>query len=507
VRRLSVVDQKKPLFQRQETGVILVALCAPAKPSMQTMKRSFLVALLGAFLTLPFQSLLARMPTQVDNDGARSYWQFLFLLEKTSSPGQREFIFHPFYSSYSNDEKAYSYSTILYPIFYSHGTNYWRKWTLLYFITGDDFYHEDTQEDTDLFLSPLFNWGRGDNEREHYFSLFPIAGSIHNKLSWSEIHYILFPIYSGWSYKDYSAHAILWPLIMWGSSPTRSDLRILPFYSSKIHEGKYERRAALWPFIQWGHEDLDKKDPRGYFFFFPLFGRKWSESGEQKAYTALWPLFSWGWDDNPKRNAFDLNILWFLFQYGYNDDPVVRKRIFFPFYGYYRFEHFEGTFITPLFTQLKTHSIVAETNYNILIFAPTVWVSDRYYRQERESESYFKIWPLFQYVTDSRGNSGFRTLTLWPFRSDEFERLWGPLYSLFEYQKFENGDRYFATMFRIYSQYWNEKEFHLFFLGFEYHRTELYWSFEFLGGLLGMRRDTPQAGEPYSTMKILWQDI
>ena len=90
-----------------------------------------------ATLTLP-GTLNARMPTRVEDQTPREYWQFLFLYESTSAPGQEEYIWHPFYGQYTNAEKAYEYRHSFYPLYYGHGTNYWHKWSVLYFLTGED---------------------------------------------------------------------------------------------------------------------------------------------------------------------------------------------------------------------------------------------------------------------------------------------------------------------------------------------------------------------------------
>ncbi len=474
-------------------------------------------------MTVSVEGLLAKMPDTVTDETPRSYWQLLFLYERTTAPGQEEFIFRlplPFYGRYKNEERAYTFHHALYPIFYSHGTNHWKKWTAGFIFTGDDFYHEDTEKDTDLFLSPLLYWGWGDSEKERYISFFPFYGRIKNKLGWNEINFVLFPLYAGWTYKEYRAHSILWPFVMWGGSETRDDLRIFPFYSRKTHRGKYRKYSIMWPFVQWGHEALDKKEPRGYFLAWPFYMRKWSRDGNLSAHgflnlILLPPLLAWGSDK--KTNSFGLNVL-FLYQYETNDSPYTRKHVLFPFYGYYQTANRSTEFFGPFYTRLKSHSVIFESRTHIAgPVLPMYWKTDRYYLKDWKRQSFLKMWPFFQYAKDTKGNMEFRSLVLWPARADKFEKYWGPLVGLVEYREFENGDKYFSTMLRLYSQYWNKREFHLFVAGFEYHSTPEYWSVEFLGGFLGYRRDyaIPAGGdltggrslEARNTLRLLWFDI
>ena len=493
-----------------------------------------------ACLGLP-AALAAEMPRGMAGETPRRYSQFLFLYESTRSADQSDLVLRlplPIYSRYRNDERAYDFQTVLYPVFWSHGTNHWRKWTFLFFFSGDDTYHADSNRDSDLLLAPLFYWGRGDSEKERYFSFFPLYGTIKNKLSYSEINFVLFPLYVNWTYREYKAHGVLWPLVMWGGSSVRSELRIFPFYSSKVHEGKYERRSILWPFIQWGREGLDRKEPRGYAFLWPFYARKYSDDDNLSVHAILpffllpvlvgpadpltklvaavfsfMPFASWGRDN--RTNAKSLNALWFLYQYETNDNPYVRKRIIFPFWGTYRFADKEADFYGPFYVKLRTHSLVFESETDVVAaIVPLYWRTDRFYLQDWRKSHFLKMWPFFQYMKDSNGNVSFQTLALWPTRDDDFERLWGPLYGLVEYREFENGDRFFSLFFRIYSQYWNATEFHLFVLGFDFRTTPRYWSASFLNGFVGVQHDYPLLGpdgkvetSSRNTLQLLWMRI
>ncbi|MBL8019812.1 MAG: hypothetical protein JNM27_09120 [Leptospirales bacterium] len=470
---------------------------------------------LGGCFALQFMWLYpleARPSTTVTGELDRSYYQLLFLFDRTTSTGQSEWMLHPFASRYQNSERSYTYTTVLYPTFYLHGTYRWSRWTLLYLFSGEEFYHEDAGDDEDVFLTPILYWGKGDTTRERYFSLFPLYGHIHNKLSYSDIHYVLFPLYASWSHREYEAKGVLWPVVMWGGSPTRSDFRIFPFFSRKVHEGKYERYTVLWPFFQWSREGLDKKEPRSVFLFFPFYGRKWSDDGNMSAHTVLWPLFSWGSDK--KTNGFDMNLFWFLFQYGKSDDPHIRKLIVFALYGHYTFGSKgsvkdpdgvysqQAQFISPFYVRLNTNSALlsSEDTY----FIPFFMYARTYYKREREMETYLKIWPLFYVSNSSTGAFSVRSLTLWPFRSDEFDRVWGPYYSIFEYSRFENRDRYFSVLFRIYSRYWNETDEHHFLAGFNVDSSPEKTGFEFLGGFLGFQREYKRMETTRNVFRVLW---
>lgn len=499
--------------------------------------RRFLLGLALILGGLPV-ALRAEMPRQLAGETSRHYSQFLFFYESTVAPGQSDLILRlplPFYGRYKNEERAYSFHHVLYPIYWNHGTNQWRKWTFLFFFTGDDTFHEDTQGDSDLLLAPLIYWGRGDTEKERYFSFFPFFGTIRNKLSYNEINFVMFPLYANWSHREYKAHSILWPLVMWGGSSVRSDLRIFPFYSRKSHEGQYDRRSILWPFIQWGREGLDRVEPRGYLYLWPFYARKYSDDDNLSVHALLpffllpvmlgpadtttkliaalfsfMPFASIGRDDKTKGRS--INALWFLYQYETSDNPYLRKHLIFPIWGQYRFAGNEADFYGPFYVNLRSHNLIFESETDVVAaIVPLYWKTERFYLQDWRQSYFLKMWPFFQYYKDSHGNVGFRSLVLWPARDDDFERIWGPLYGLVEYQQYENGDRFFSVFFRIYSQYWNQNELHLFILGFDIRSTPTYWSTSFLNGFVGFRHDYPLLGPdgkvetPSSnTVELLW---
>ena len=483
---------------------------------LKLMRSFFCIILIIVGLSFFCTSISARLPTEVDGYAKRDYWQFIFLLDSTKTIGQSEFNFHPFYSQYTNYEKAYDYSTVLYPIFYSHGTNYWRRWTWLYFFSGDDFYHQDTGEDKDLLLFPL-SIGSGDAEEDSYFGIFPIYGKFNDFLGFDEFTYFMLNLYVSWSYKDYTAYSFLWPIFLYGSSPTRTEFRIFPFYSSKTKEDKYARRSVLWPFFQWGSLGLDRKEARHYFLFWPFWSQKWSDNDNLFSWSFLWlpylgGLVSYGRED--VKEEVGVTALFSFFQYYDSKTTGINKLILFPFFGYYRFgqqeEEYEayyneGLFITPLFARLRTYSAIVDTDYHF--FVPLYWNMKRYYHKTREEESYVKVWPFFQYIENSEGSSEFRSLVLWPWRSDQFEKTWGPFYSLIEYQHFENEDKYLSFLFRSVSTYWNDNESNYFVMGLEWHNSPEHTSFEILGGLFGVHKYILDNGEGDWAFEFLWIDI
>jgi hypothetical protein len=465
-----------------------------------SLSSSFIAFLL--VLVFPIFSLHPnQLPKHTHGVYPSEYSQFWFLYEKEKRTGQEQTFFRPFFSSYQEKPANHRFKTSLYPIYFSQSTGYWSKWSLFFLLGNETTQHEDLGEDSDYGITPLFQWGNGSTSKDEYSAFFPIYGTIKSKLSWSEIHFVLFPIYTSWNFKEFEAKSILWPFFLYGKSDVRKEYRALPFFAHKSHIGKFEHNSLLWPFFSWGRDNLDKKEPSSFSFAWLLFGYKKSYYGNMKS-IAIMPilgsmsLFSYGYD---KRTAAqDFSFLFFLFQYSYSNDKDYRKRIFFPFYGYSHYASKEFYFITPFFMKMKSDTYTEKTNF--VYFVPFYISSKRFYPKEERTENYLKIWPFYRHYQDAEGNSEWNTLSLFPIRSLNFERNWDPIWSLLEYKDLINGEKRFSFLMRIYTQRWSQDEFH-FYIPFlaDYSRTKSKQSFDFFYGLLGYENTTEK-----TEFKLLW---
>ncbi|TGN18716.1 hypothetical protein [Leptospira idonii] len=465
------------------------------------LKKQFL---LGFCLFLSSFPLSAKLPNSFTEDIPSDYHQFWFLYESEKRGNQTFTAVRPFYIDFQDKTTAFRIRSYLAPIYYKEETNHWYTWSSLFFFTGTGFKHEEGDEDEDILLTPLFLWGKGDSPRENYFSIFPFYGKIRNKLSYQELNYFLFPIYTDWKYKTYEARSILWPLTMRGKSESRDDLRIFPFYSKKEHFGKYKRQSILWPFLQWGEERLDKKEPSRYFMFFPFYNTKDSKDGNMKSRAYLWfpvlnSLFSYGYDR--KTGQTNYSALFILFQYTTSVKKDTEKFILFPFYGYSYFAKKESEFISPFYFSLaqNTNHLKSKSYFLIPFFSH---IKQEFVETGR-TDLYWKFWPLLRYHRDSEGNSVWNTISIIPIRFEGMEETWEPIFSIVEFRKSSNGEKRIHLLSRLYTQRWTEKEtsIHIPLLA-EFNKTATGFEYQFFYGLLGI--DTREERTQY---QILWLKI
>ena len=397
----------------------------------------------------------------------------------------------PFYmtTTYTTVNKRF-FASLMPIVFWGYETPRSYEWKSLFGLMGSvDYTHNNGVRDYDFGLFPFLLYGSSDNEQDQYFHLWPFGGTIRGKLGQDRISTRLFPgvllfyyfpptfppgwitiavlvaslipLYVEYEAGDYNAWGILWPIIQRGSSPNRDDFRILPFYAHNYKRNYYDNYSYL---VLFNYQNVfTRNDVQKTFFAVPFYGRRWSRSNNTGSGTLLWPFFSWGY--NKKTVNFEINFPWPLVQIQDCLNPFIRKRIYFPFYGSYQYRNKEAFFITPLYFSLITDSRNFRSEYYINCFI--VWYFKREYRNATHpvygnSWRYFKIWPLFQYEHDDRGNMTFNMLSLLPFRDPEgYERMYQPFWTLFEYRRFQCGERRLGILLRLYYQRWGDHYLHI----------------------------------------------
>ncbi len=412
----------------------------------------------------------------------RGYEWFWVFYEKDHDKRISTVVYRPFFmrNAYASGK---TFEASLMPLVYwKYGSAHGSEWKSLFgFVDSVDYRHGNGVQDYDFGIFPLLFYGNSTDVRDRYFMLLPFGGTVKGKLAqehitaWVFPGFLLFflyppglnlttlavlaasliPVWVDYGAKDYTAWGILWPLIQRGTSPSRDDFRILPFYAHNYKKDVYDNYSFLM-LANFQNVYL-KNDVQRTVFILPFYGRRWNESGVAGSSTLLWPFFSWGF--NRKAGDFELNFPWPLVMIQDCKNPYIYKRIYFPFYGNYIYEKKETFFITPLYFSMKdtTRALTAEYYFNALI----VWYFKREYHGKPDayygkSWRYFKVWPLLQYEHDDRGNSNFNMLSLLPFRDpDGYEMLYQPLWTLFEYRTLAGGEKRMGIALRLYYQAWS----------------------------------------------------
>jgi hypothetical protein len=411
---------------------------------------------------------------------------FWFFYEYSSDEKAETVVYRPFLLESEGSGKLFQAS--LMPLFFWRYKDETKDVVKGFFgLYGSDSYsHTKKGDDYDSGLFPLYLYGSGTSHEDNYLFVYPIGGNIRGKFGYDRISpwvfpfftlFFLFPpssifswqslflglaalipVYTEFEFKDYEAKAIFWPFIAWGKGDKRGDFRVLPFYAHNYKDGWYDNYS--WLLLINYRELYLKNDTHYTFFFFPFYGKKWSDSGDFQATTILWPFFSWGY--NKKTNDRSYNLPWPFVQIRDCDRPKVYSRIFFPFYGKYHYENSKTFFVTHLYFTLQKETESYTSDYKFICII--MWYFKRDYLKTHEyygnSWGYFKLWPLLQIEWNDRGMYGINILSLLPFRDTMgYEKLYQPFWTIFEYRVKENGEKHLGILLRTYYQVWSQEFF------------------------------------------------
>lgn len=408
---------------------------------------------------------------------------FWFVYEKGEYYSSTYTVYRPLYLKNTYHDSSFTAS--LMPVLYWKYTTqrqHTEKGVFGFYESVDYWGPQHYENDTGIF--PILLYGTSTDEKDRYVHVWPFGGTIKGKLATDSIttyifpgvalfflypassYYILavylvaslVPVYVHYTSKDYNAHGILWPLIQWGKSPVRDDIRVIPVYAHSKKKGFYDTYS--YGLLYNVRKEYFGNDTMHTVFFVPLYARRWLESGKAQSSSLLWPFFSWGYND--KHGNLEINFPWPFVQIRDCDDPFIYKRIYFPFYGKYIESNKTTFFITPLYFVLEKQATGYESQYSI--YGILFWYFKRDYDKEHQRYGkhwrFYKLWPLFHYEYNDRGDSSFALLSIMPFRDEEgYERLYQPFFSIIEYSRQSNGDRRFGLLLRTYFQSWNDNYF------------------------------------------------
>ena len=216
----------------------------------------------------------------------------------------------------SHVRSATGTSTTVYPLFFRTRD-------------GDEADRESGRSDDDTWLFPILAWGSEPSDGS-YFAAFPVYGTLKQKLLADRIDFVMFPAYTHTQADDWQSTHILWPLIAWGESKTRSHARFLPFWSQSDSTTR-RSRTLLWPIVNWS---VEEKGGRTFdsWFVFPLLGHRTTRDGQFSAWTALFPFFEFSHDD---RTGDDYRAVLWPFHKRSLLPGVSESTWWWPFYGHY----------------------------------------------------------------------------------------------------------------------------------------------------------------------------
>ena len=336
--------------------------------------------------------------------------------------GASFYAWRPFYSSSTAPERWRK--DYLWPLYTKKGFKEEQYSRFLFFGYSTDF-SPDTERDRNWVI-PFYFQGTS-NEGEDYLAIFPFGGTIYEFLGRDKVSFVLFPIWYTSDINEVHSWTVLWPLISGTKGDDVDRFRVLPFYGRNTLEGEFEKKYYVWPIMS-TVKYTNERNPGGGFIFVPIYGQIKTERADN--YWVIPPFFRY----MASEEQWIVHAPWPFVQLA---DGVMKKRIFWPFYGKKELGTLSRQYMLwpILWNNVTTYAAHEQQRKKVIPFfhyqADVVTKDVKEYEVGDVTSKYWKLWPLMSWERNAE-KSRFRTLELWPARNTPgIERNWAPWWTLY----------------------------------------------------------------------------
>lgn len=417
--------------------------------------------------------------------------------------------FRPFWMQTRDVNGMITEGAFLYPIFIYRADSDTYRWSVFNLINraapkhGISVYRADQTRNFDVW--PFYFSRNTEDPATTYHALFPIYGTIQERLWHDRISFVLWPLYLRTEKSGAATTTVLWPIFR-RTQGTEEGFAVWPLFGSLDHPNRFHRSFWLWP-LGWNNTILPRDDappnaiPTREFGFIPFYTREQKTGYIDESY--VWPFF--GYTDRTLPSQYhETRYFWPLFVQGRGERTIDRWA---PFYTHSVIKGMDKRwYLWPILRRAEwTDETVAQTKTQFLYVL--------YWSQQQRSltnphaapAERTHVWPLFSKWDNGAGRKQFLFLSPFDvfFPDNHFVREnWTPLTSVFRYdQRAPEAKRWSALWSAVtWRHEYGEKEFHLGpLLAIRSHDEERRVS---LGrGLLGLKR------EPGQGWRVFWFDF
>lgn len=311
---------------------------------------------------------------------------------------------------------------------------------------------EEREERLDLF--PFYASGRTDTGQEYWW-IFPLHGTVYDRMGRDEMQIVVFPFYIRTRYKGWENQFAPWPIVkLMGGEDGRTGFHLAPLYAEETIPGKYEWRSFLWPFFMSQRKDLDTENPEESKVALPLVMTIRSPARDTTTY--LWPLFTYRVDR--ERKFEEWQFLYPLFIIARGEGRHVNR--FLPFFTEERYV-LRGL---PLVKEMQVRNFAVlypvyirtedETPTSLVVRDRILWWLYSDIRETgREGDARrLDMWPFFRYVRNKEGwvtCQGLALLEAFMPGNEVFERNWSPLWAFYTYRRNPQGDEAHSVLWNL----------------------------------------------------------
>jgi hypothetical protein len=375
-----------------------------------------------------------------------------FLFSQPAVDGGRVGGFRPFWVEARDARGDFRAAHFLYPLFSYREDENTRQWNVLELIrrtsrkpgpgvTPGLFGARD-----DFEIWPFwFSRQTGDPELS-YRGLFPIAGTVKNKLGFDRASWVAFPLYARTEKHGAVTTSTPWPIVR-VTRGTAHGFGIWPLYTSLERPGVSREEFYLWP-LGYNRTQQPAPDapagtpPRHDVGALPFYARSTGPGYRDENF--LWPLF--GYTDRTVPGRYhETRYFWPLIVQGRGDDRFVNR--WGPFYTHSVVKGYDKTWYAwPLVRRAEwtePQRDIAHTKTQLLYFLYWSEHQRSIARPGAPAAALTHVWPLWSAWDNGAGRKQVQVLS--PLEvffpgNEKVRQTWTPFFALARYDQLAPGE-------------------------------------------------------------------
>jgi hypothetical protein len=343
--------------------------------------------------------------------------------------------FRPFYVYQKNPVDRPIESDFLYPLLTHRESETDHRWSFFNLVNREGPKDPAAPGVRGFDVWPFYFSRDTGDPTTSYHAVFPIQGTILNRLGYDRLSWTLFPLYGRFDQRGVTTTATPWPFIKVVTGDGHHGFAFWPLFGWRGKEGVYRERFYLWPLVYKNEARLGEPRPEVKLGVLPFYAR--DESASSKSETYVWPFFGYTHRTAPDHYR-ETRWFWPLFVQGRGDDRYVNR--WGPFYTHSIIKGDDKHWVLwPLFREEKWRDGgLTQTKTQFLYFLYWSLRQRSTANPALAQAQKTHLWPLLSYWDNGAGRRQFQLLSPLEvfFPDNEPVRLaYSPLFALYRYER------------------------------------------------------------------------
>ena len=380
---------------------------------------------------------------------------------KTDAEGTKFSGFRPFLLL--SDEGPLHTTRLFYPLFTWQQEGDYRSFSFFQLVNARRQTGLDNQATRNFDAWPFYFSRDTGVPETSYRALFPIGGTIKDRLGYDRIHFVLFPIYLQTEKAGAQVTHVPWPFLRFIGGDGHHGFEFWPLFGRRGRAGDYDEQFYLWPFTYYSAKHLSEPQPDVKLGVLPFYTRETAPGLISENY--VWPFFGYTHRTEPYRYN-ERRYLWPFLVQGEGDQRSVNRWA--PLYTHSVIKGYDKTwFAWPLFRHARwTESGLTQEQNQVCWFL--YWSLKQSSATNSAAAPGHKthLWPLYSSWDNGAGSRQLQLLS--PFEvffptNEPVRQLYSPLLAIYRYDQRAPGDIRWSVLFSLLSgrKSPQEREFHL----------------------------------------------